>query len=166
MNHPTYQVLILCTGNSARSVMTEVALRELSNGQFQTFSAGSKPTGRVNPFAIQQLANQGFNTEGLRSKSWDEFATPNAPVMDFILTVCNNAAGEVCPLWLGHPDTIHWGFTDPAAVEGTDADKQRAFDGVYQQIYRRIQRLMALPLATLTKAELAQAMRAIGEQAP
>jgi arsenate reductase len=166
MNHLTYQVLVLCTGNSARSVMTEVALRELSNGQFQTFSAGSKPTGRVNPFAIQQLANQGFNTEGLRSKSWDEFAAPNAPVMDFILTVCNNAAGEVCPLWLGHPDTIHWGFTDPAAVEGTDADKQRAFDEVYQQIYRRIQQLMALPLATLTKAELAQAMREIGEQAP
>lgn len=166
MNHPTYQVLILCTGNSARSVMTEVALRELSNGQFQTFSAGSKPTGRVNPFAIQQLANQGFHTEGLRSKSWDEFAAPDAPVMDFILTVCDNAAGEVCPLWLGHPDTIHWGFTDPAAVEGTDADKQRAFDDIYQQIYRRIQRLMALPLATLTKAELAQAMREIGEQAP
>ncbi|HNP01647.1 MAG TPA: arsenate reductase ArsC, partial [Agitococcus sp.] len=91
MNHPSYQVLVLCTGNSARSVMAEVALRELSNGQFQTFSAGSKPTGRVNPFAIQQLANQGFNTKGLRSKSWDEFATPDAPVMDFILTVCDNA---------------------------------------------------------------------------
>ncbi|HNL80748.1 MAG TPA: arsenate reductase ArsC [Agitococcus sp.] len=166
MNHPTYQVLVLCTGNSARSVMTEVALRELSNGQFQTFSAGSKPTGRVNPFAIQQLANQGFNTDGLRSKSWDEFAVPDAPVMDFILTVCDNAAGEVCPLWLGHPYTIHWGFSDPAAVEGSDDDKQRAFDEIYQQIYRRIQRLMALPLATLTKAELAQAMRDIGEQAP
>ncbi len=166
MNHPSYQVLVLCTGNSARSVMAEVALRELSNGQFQTFSAGSKPTGRVNPFAIQQLANQGFNTKGLRSKSWDEFATPGAPVMDFILTVCDNAAGEVCPLWLGHPHTIHWGFSDPAAVEGSDDDKQRAFDEIYQQIYRRIQRLIALPLATLTKAELAQAMRDIGEQAP
>lgn len=163
-NHKPYHVLVLCTGNSARSVMTEVALRELGQGWFKTYSAGSHPTGRVNPYAIAQLQTQGYDVAGLRSKSWDEFAQADAPVMDFIITVCDNAAGEVCPLWLGQPKTIHWGFVDPAAVDGSDQDKQQAFAQVYGQIVQRIQQLMALPLAELTPEQLATAMRQIGEQ--
>ena len=144
--------------------MTEVALRELGQGWFNTYSAGSHPTGRVNPYALAQLQSQGYAIDGLRSKSWDEFAQADAPVMDLIMTVCDNAAGEVCPLWLGQPKTIHWGFVDPAAVEGSDHDKQQAFAQVYAQIVARIQQLMALPLAELSLEQLALAMRHIGEQ--
>ncbi len=145
----TRNVLILCTGNSARSVLAEASLNDLGRGRFRAFSAGSQPSGRVNPFALELLAARGHSIDGVRSKSWDEFAAPGAPVMDFIITVCGNAAGETCPSWPGRPATAHWGVEDPAAVQGSDDGKRAAFLTAYSILRRRIERLLALPLDTL-----------------
>jgi arsenate reductase len=141
----SYNVLFLCTANSARSILAEVLLSHLGRGRFRAFSAGSHPGGRVNPLAIQTLKDAGLDTSGLRSKSWDEFATPNALHMDLILTVCDNAAGEVCPIWPGRPITAHWGVADPASVEGTEAEQLRAFKDAAAILRRRIEYLINLP---------------------
>ncbi len=165
MSQP-YNVLILCTGNSARSVMAEGLFNMLGKGRFQAYSAGSQPTGKPNPFALEILAKHGYDTRGVRSKSWDEFAQPDAPHMDFILTVCDNAAGETCPVWLGHPSTGHWGFSDPAAVEGTDEEKREAVSLVYRQIARRIELFLSLPLETLDRMTIKQHIDTIGSEMP
>jgi arsenate reductase len=161
----TYNVLFLCTGNSARSIMAEALATQLGNGRFTGFSAGSHPTGKVNPFAIEKLDSIGYPTYGLRSKSWDEFASPQAPRMDFIVTVCDNAAGELCPTWPGRPATAHWGFEDPAAAEGSDDDKRAAFDLVFGQIRQRVAAFVQLPLERMDASVVQSALRAIGEAA-
>jgi arsenate reductase len=163
MTNQTYNVLFLCTGNSARSVMAEALATTQSCGRLNGFSAGSKPTGKVNPFAIEQVKKMGYPTENLRSKSWDEFAAPDAPGMDFIITVCDNAAGEACPIWPGHPATAHWGFEDPAAVEGTDEEKRASFERICGQIAKRMEALVSLPLHDLEPDAVRQALRKIGE---
>jgi arsenate reductase (thioredoxin) len=157
-----YHVLFLCTGNSARSIMAEALASTMGNGRFKGFSAGSMPTGRVNPFAIEKVKATGYAAE-LRSKSWNEFAGPDAPHMDFIITVCDNAAGEACPRWPGHPATAHWGFEDPAAVDGTDDEKRAAFDRVFRQIETCIAALVALPVDVMEDDSARQAIRQIGE---
>jgi arsenate reductase len=159
-----YNILVLCTGNSARSILAEALFNTLGAGRFRAYSAGSHPTGRVNPFAIEQVRALGYPVEGLRSKGWDEFARTDAPQMDFIVTVCDNAAGEVCPLWPGHPVTAHWGFPDPAAVEGSDEEKRAAFLQTLRQIRNRVQLLLNLPLETLDRMTIESRMRAIGEE--
>lgn len=164
MSDKTYSVLFLCTGNSARSVMAEVVLGTLGKGRFKVFSAGSHPTGQVNPFAIEKIQGLGYPLEKLRSKSWDEFAVPGAPQMDFIITVCDQAAGEVCPVWPGQPISAHWGFRDPAAATGTDTEKRKAFDEVFRQIMIRAQLFAQLPLAVLDKQAIHRELRAIGER--
>ena len=135
-------VLFLCTGNSARSILAEAYLNAKGKGRFRAFSAGSHPAGKVNPFAIATLQNHGIATEGLRSKNWDEFAAPGAPQLDYIFTVCDNAAAEACPLWPGHPVTEHWGVPDPAAVQGSDDAKRRAFEETYEKLSSRIDALL------------------------
>ena len=135
-------VLFLCTGNSARSILAEAYLNAKGKGRFRAFSAGSHPAGKVNPFAIATLRNHGIATEGLRSKNWDEFAAPGAPQLDYIFTVCDNAAAEACPLWPGHPVTEHWGVPDPAAVQGSDDAKRRAFEETYEKLSSRIDALL------------------------
>jgi arsenate reductase len=162
MAQTPYNILILCTGNSARSIMAEALFNIHGGAYFRAYSAGSQPAGKVNPFALEKLAAIGYGTAPLRSKSWDEFAAPGAPVMDFIVTVCDNAAGETCPLWPGQPSTAHWGFVDPAAVVGHDEDKRAAFHAVFLQILNRVQKLMQQPLGSMDKAAIAQAMQAIG----
>ena len=157
-----YRILVLCSGNSARSIMGEVLFNELGKGRFIAYSAGSKPAGRVNPYAIELLKVQGFNTDGLRSKSWGEFAKPGAPEIDFIFTVCDNAAGETCPVWPGHPATAHWGIPDPAAVEGDDAAKRAAFRKASEQLARRIQLFMNLPIASIDRLVLKEKLVEIG----
>ncbi len=160
-----YNVLFLCTHNSARSVMAEALLNTIGLGRFQAFSAGSQASGKVNPFAIEKAATLGYLTDQLRSKNWDEFALETAPHMDMIITVCDNAAGEVCPIWPGHPATAHWGFPDPAAVSGSDTEKREAFDKVFHQIRFRVQLLANLPdekLAHLSQSQsLAQELKNI-----
>ena len=163
MADKTYNVLFLCTGNSARSIMAEALLTTMGKGRFKGFSAGSHPGGMVNPFAIEQVKQTGYPTENLRSKSWDEFALPNAPKMDFIITVCDNAAGEVCPIWPGQPISAHWGFEDPAAAQGSDEDKRRVFEKVYQQIMSRVHVFLSLPLEMLDKSAIQHEMTAIGK---
>ena len=160
----TYNILFLCTGNSARSVMSEALVAILGNGRFTGYSAGSKPTGAVNPFAIEQIAafDPAYPTQHLRSKSWDEFAQPDAPRMDFIITVCDNAAGEACPFWPGRPATAHWGYDDPAAVAGPDDAQRAAFAAVFAQIRRRIEALVALPLAAMDAQAQRRALDDIG----
>jgi arsenate reductase len=160
----TYNILILCTGNSARSILAEGLFNLLGAGRVQAFSAGSHPSGRVNPLALEQLQALSYPIDGLRSKSWDEFAQPGAPLMDFIITVCDNAAGETCPLWPGHPVTAHWGVPDPAAVVGTDDEKRTAFAQTVQQLRRRVELFLSLPLATLDRSAIASKMRAIGSE--
>lgn len=161
MTDKTYNVLILCTGNSARSILGEVLFNTLGKGRFKAYSAGSKPAGRVNPGALEWLQANGHSTEGLRSKSWDEFAAPGAPEFDFIFTVCDNAAGEACPVWLGHPATAHWGIPDPAHVEGDEA-RRGAFKKAAEQLARRIQLFMSLPIEKLDKLALKEKMNEIG----
>lgn len=157
-----WNVLFLCTGNSARSVMSEGILNHLGKGRFKAYSAGSHPSGKVRPEALKQLESVGMSTEGLRSKSWDEFAGPDAPHMDFIFTVCGNAAKEVCPVWPGHPATAHWGVDDPAAVEGPPEDIARAFSDAFMVLESRIRLLLALPLEELERMELEQKLHEIG----
>jgi arsenate reductase len=159
-----YNILVLCTGNSARSIMGEALFNTMGGGRFQAYSAGSHPSGKVNPFAIEQVRALGYSVEGLRSKSWDEFAQPGAPEMDFVVTVCDKAAGEMCPLWPGQPVTAHWGFPDPVAVEGTDEEKRAAFAQTLRQIQRRVQLFLSLPLETLDRMAIESRMRAIGKQ--
>ena len=156
---PHYNVLFLCTGNSARSIMAEALLNDRGAPTFTAYSAGSHPSGTPRPEALAQLRSAGISTAGLRSKSWDEFAAPDAPHIDFIFTVCDNAANEVCPIWPGHPMTAHWGISDPAAVQGTPDEIARAFHDAFTVLDRRIGLFLALPLARLApyaiKAELA-----------
>ncbi len=158
-----WNVLFLCTGNSARSVLSEGILNHLGKGRFKAYSAGSKPSGKVRPEALAQLASAGIATEGFRSKSWDEFAGPDVPQMDFVFTVCDNAAHEVCPVWPGHPATAHWGVEDPAAVEGTPEEIARAFEQAFVILERRIRLLLALPVAELERMELEQKLCEIGK---
>jgi arsenate reductase len=157
----TINVLFLCTGNSARSILAEALLNWAGAGRFRAFSAGSFPKGQVHPMAIEVLAGLGFETEGLRSKSWDEFAAPGAPEMDFVFTVCDNAAGETCPIWPDRPVTVHWGIADPAAVEG--AGQHEAFVVALGQLESRISRFLALPFDRLDEAGLKRRLREIGE---
>src|ERR1035438_10206529 len=159
-----YKILILCTGNSARSIIGEALFNTMGAGRFKAYSAGSHPAGRVNPFAIELVAGLGYPVDGLRSKSWDEFAQPDSPEMDFIVTVCDKAAGEMCPLWPGQPVTAHWGFPDPAAVEGTDEVKREAFKQTLLQIRNRVQLFLSLPLESLDRMAIENQMRAIGKQ--
>ena len=158
-----YNILVLCTGNSARSIIGEALFNTMGAGRFQAFSAGSHPSGRVNPFAVEQVRELGYPVDNLRSKSWDEFARPGAPEMDFVVTVCDNAAGEVCPLWPGHPVTAHWGFPDPAAVVGTDEEKRAAFAQTLRQIRNRVQLFLSLPLETLDRMAIENRMRDLGK---
>jgi arsenate reductase (thioredoxin) len=164
MAESVYNVLFLCTGNSARSIMAEVMLDRLGHGRFKAFSAGSHPGGKVNPFAIETMQAAGISTEGVRSKSWDEFAVAGAPRMDFIFTVCDDAASEVCPVWPGMPTTAHWGVADPAAVEGTDEKKRAAFLEAATILQRRIELLVNLPIATLDRLSLHTRLKEIGKQ--
>lgn len=159
---PPLNVLFLCTGNSARSILAEAMLNTLGAPRFRAYSAGSHPTGRVNPFAIELLGKNRLPTAGLRSKSWDEFARPDAPQLDFVFTVCDSAAGEVCPIWPGQPISAHWGVEDPAAVEGSDDDKRRAFFRAYNRLQNRIQLFLSLPLARLDRVALTNRLREIG----
>jgi arsenate reductase len=159
-----YNILVLCTGNSARSIISEALFNTMGAGRFKAYSAGSHPAGKVNPFAIEQVERLGYPTETLRSKSWDEFAAPGAPELDFVITVCDNAAGEVCPLWPGQPVTAHWGFPDPAAVEGTDEEKRAAFTQTLHQMRNRVQLFLSLPLGTLDRMAIEKSVRAIGQE--
>ena len=164
MTDRVFNVLFLCTGNSARSILAESILRKDGAGHFRVFSAGSHPKGQVNPLALKVLASFDYPTEGLRSKPWDEFAVANAPVMDFVFTVCDDAAGEVCPVWPGKPITAHWGIPDPSNVSGTDADRERAFVSAFKGLKNRISLLVALPLAKLETASLVTKLRDIGTE--
>ena len=157
-----YHVLFLCTGNSARSILAEAVMNRAGAGHFIAHSAGSHPTGKPNPFAISLLQREGFDTGFARSKSWDEFAAPGAPHLNFVFTVCDNAAAEECPYWPGQPMSAHWGLPDPAAVEGSDAVKALAFADTYRALVRRIQAFAALPLATLDKLALQKRLTDIG----
>ncbi len=163
MTEPVYNVLFLCTGNSARSILAETLLTNLGKGRFRAFSAGSHPAGQINPFALELLEKSHFPIAHLRSKSWDEFAQPDAPQLDFVITVCDNAAGEVCPVWPGQPITAHWGIPDPATVVGTDEQKRHAFVDAMNQLQRRICMFVSLPFATLDSMKLQQAVRDIGK---
>jgi arsenate reductase len=158
-----FSVLFLCTGNTARSVLAEGILAHLGTGRFRAFSAGSHPKGVVNPFALEELRRAGLSPAGFRSKSWDEFAAPDAPAMDFVFTVCDNAANEACPVWIGHPTTAHWGVPDPAAVEGTDEAKRRAFREAATALRRRIELFLSLPLEKLDRMAIQQKVKEIGK---
>lgn len=155
-------VLFPCTGNSARSIMAEAILNDLGGGRLQAYSAGSRPGGKVNPFGIELLRANRLPTAGLRSKSWDEFAQPGAPLMHFVFTVCDQAAAEVCPVWPGKPMTAHWGVPDPAAVEGSEDEKRRAFHAAYAELHRRIALFTSLPLDKLEGLALKQRLDDIG----
>jgi arsenate reductase (thioredoxin) len=159
-----YNVLFLCTGNSARSIMAEAILKHRGRGVFTAFSAGSHPSGAVRPEALNQIEAAGLSAEGLRSKSWDEFSAPGAPHINFIFTVCDNAANEVCPIWPGHPMTAHWGISDPAAVEDTPEVKARAFSDAFTVLDRRISLFLSLPLSTLEGLPMQTELNSIGKQ--
>jgi arsenate reductase (thioredoxin) len=162
MSEKIYNVLFLCTGNSARSIMGEVLLNHIGRGRFKAYSAGSHPTGKVNPFAIETMRNMNFPVDGVRSKAWDEFAEPGAPSMDFIFTVCDSAAGEACPVWPGQPATAHWGVEDPAHI--TDPDEaRRQFKNAALILMRRIEQLVALPLDELDAKTLREKLKTIGK---
>jgi protein-tyrosine-phosphatase len=149
LTQPAFNVLFLCTGNSARSILGEAILNHLGRGRFQAFSAGSQPAGQVNPLALEELRRLGLPADGYRSKSWDEFAAQGAPAMDFIFTVCDNAAKEACPVWPGHPVTAHWGVEDPAVVTGSDEQRRQAFRNAGLVLWRRIELLLSLPMEKL-----------------
>jgi arsenate reductase len=157
-----YNVLFLCTGNSARSIMAEAILNHKATASFRAYSAGSHPTGAVRPEALRQLESAGIVTDGLRSKSWDEFASPEAPRMDFVFTVCDNAANEVCPLWPGQPLTAHWGIPDPATVRGTEQTIDRAFRDAFTILDRRIALFLSLPFSTLQQLAIQREIEKIG----
>ena len=161
-NDRTYNVLFLCTGNSARSILAEALMNRVGHGRFRAYSAGSFPKPDVHPMTLEVLRAHGLSTEGLRSKSWDEFATADSPVMDFIFTVCDNAAGETCPIWPGHPMTAHWGIPDPAAVAGNAAEQHLAFAEAYRLLKNRIDLLMALPVESIDRLSLHQRLEDIG----
>ena len=162
MTDRVFNVLFLCTGNTARSVLAEGILRRDGTGRFNAFSAGSRPKGVVNPIALKTLAAYGYPSDGYRSKSWDDFAVPGAPQMDFVFTVCDSTAGEACPVWPGRPMTAHWGIEDPAAVEGSDIDKERAFGEAFRFLRNRIAAFTALPMKSLDEMSLRNRLRAIG----
>ena len=164
MNEMTRNVLFLCTGNSARSILAEAIMNHKGRPNFAAYSAGSHPTGRVNPYAIRQLETATLPVSGLRSKSWEEFAKPAAPKMDFVFTVCDNAANEICPVWPGQPVTAHWGVPDPAAVEGTPEQIERAFREAFVALDRRISLLLSLPLISLDSLTIKKAVDRIGKQ--
>ena len=163
MNSRVYNVLFLCTGNSARSILAEALLNRMGEGRFKAYSAGSFPKGDVHPTALALLTDLGFPTDGLRSKSWDEFAEPGAPQLDFIFTVCDDAAGEVCPIWPGHPMTAHWGIEDPAKVEGPE--QRAAFERALHYLSNRISLFLALPFESIEKMALKERLSAIGREA-
>lgn len=162
MDDKAYNVLFLCTGNSARSILAEAILNRLGQGRFQAYSAGSQPKGEVHPYAIQLLKTLNHDTSFARSKSWEEFAAPGAPELQFVFTVCDNAANEACPVWPGQPMTAHWGIPDPAAVEGTDAEKHLAFSDAYRMLSNRISIFTSLPMASLDRLSLQKRLDEIG----
>ena len=162
MSQPLYNVLFLCTGNSARSILAEVLINRWWAGKFAGYSAGSHPKGEVNPLTLRFLRRVGLSTEGLRSKSWDEFARPGAPLLDFVFTVCDQAAGEVCPVWPGQPITAHWGVQDPSAVEGSDEAKLAAFNKVFRELESRIKIFCSLPLASLDRVRIKEHVDELG----
>ena len=159
----TYSVLFLCTGNSARSILAESLLNHWGRGKFRAHSAGSFPKGAVHPMALDLLCRLNLPTEGLRSKSWDEFAQPGAPELDFVITVCDNAAGEVCPVWPGRPVTAHWGLPDPAAVQGADAERLMAFRETLRALENRVKVFVSLPIASLDRLKLQEQVRRLGQ---
>lgn len=165
-NDRIYNVLFLCTGNSARSIIAEAALNRLGQGRFRAFSAGSHPKGEVHPFTIQLLKSLNYDTSFARSKNWDEFAAPDAPQMDFVFTVCDDAAGEACPVWPGQPMTAHWGVPDPAAAQGTEAERHLAFDEAYRMLSNRLSIFVDLPMASIDKLTLQQHLKDIGDDKP
>jgi arsenate reductase len=162
MTSTPFNVLFLCTGNSARSILAEAYLNSAGRGRFTAYSAGSHPGGKVNPFALALLQKNRIDTAGLRSKSWDEFARPGAPGLDFVFTVCDNAAGEVCPIWPGQPISAHWGIPDPAAAQGTDEDKRKAFLRAFSELSTRINLFMSLPIDKLDRLVLKRKLDEIG----
>ena len=164
MSEKIYNVLFLCTGNSARSIMAEALLNVHGQGRLYAYSAGSHPTGKVHPLAAELVKSLGYPEEKLRSKTWDEFAQPGAPDMDLIITVCDNAAGEVCPVWPGHPISAQWGFPDPAAVEGAEEKKRAAFRTIFTQIANRVNLLLALPMEKIDRLALQNQVKAIGQR--
>jgi len=164
MTECIYNVLFLCTHNSARSIMAEVITNHVGRGNFKAYSAGSYPATTPNPFALETLRRLRFSTEGLYSKNWEEFAKPDAPVMDFVVTVCDNAAGEICPIWPGQPITAHWGVEDPSLFEGTDEAKNREFTRVATILKRRIELLISLPLEKLDRLKIEKTVRDLGKQ--
>ena len=163
MSDKVYNVLFLCTGNSSRSIMAEALAATLSKGRFRAFSAGSHPSGVVNPFAIELVNTTKYPADYLRSKSWDEFSGPDAPQMDFVITVCDKAAGEVCPYWPGQPLSAHWGFEDPAALQGSDAEKRAMFSKIFREIMTRMNIFVNLPLHMLDKHAIQHELKKIGE---
>jgi arsenate reductase (thioredoxin) len=163
MAEPAFNVLFLCTGNSARSILAESLLNNLGKGRFRAYSAGSHPAGQINPFALELLEKNDFPTGELRSKPWDEFAQPDSPQLDFVITVCDKAAGEVCPVWPGQPMSAHWGIPDPVALEGSDEQKRHAFVDAMNQLQRRICMFVSLPFDKLDRMKLQQAVRDIGK---
>jgi arsenate reductase len=163
MSDPVYNVLFLCTHNSARSVIAECITNRLGMGRFRGYSAGSSPRGEINPYALDLLRNQNYDIANLRSKSWDEFAEPGAPRMDFVFTVCDDAASEVCPVWPGQPMTAHWGLPDPSAATGSEAEKRYAFADTHRMLYQRIGIFVNLPLASLEKLALQKRLNEIGK---
>ena len=163
MSERVFNVLFLCTGNSARSIFAEAILHNSGKGHFRAFSAGSRPAGKVNPFAIKLLTQHNFGAADVRSKSWDEFAEPGAPKLDFVFTVCDNSAGEVCPIWPGQPMTAHWGVEDPAAVEGTDEQKRKAFARAFLQLNTRIGQFVSLPIGKIDRLSLQNRLNEIGK---
>jgi arsenate reductase (thioredoxin) len=163
MNDRVYNILVLCTGNSARSVMAEALLNVLGKGRFRAYSAGSHPSGKVQPMAAELAANLGYDTAQLRSKSWDEFAAPGAPELDLVITVCDNAAGETCPVWFGAPMIAHWGVDDPAAVEGDEDRRRHAYMKAFAELRRRTELLVALPIEKLDRLVAEQKIREMGK---
>ncbi|GAA4864590.1 arsenate reductase ArsC [Luteimonas vadosa] len=163
MTQRRLNVLFLCTGNSARSILAEALLGKLGEGRFEAYSAGSQPSGQVQPMAADLARSLGYPVERLRSKSWDEFAGPGAPSMDIVITVCDNAAGEACPVWLGHPATAHWGVPDPAAVQGDEDTRRQAYLAAFATLRRRVELLLALPLEKLDRLAMQAKLGEIGE---